>query len=159
MVGARIPRPLGRLRISLMSSISLLGSRSKVLGAPCRLSPPPLPPPPGLQGSSAFLSLRAVSNHPERPFRCSRVSLHGRLQASSNLENWPPPLCVTRPNRVHRSYGSQVRLPGLRLGDYSFQRQVGYMLDTQLACCLRFKTRGKPGFAWRTRWAQMNGNR
>jgi hypothetical protein len=27
-------------------------------------------------------------------------------------------------------YGSQVRLPGLRLGDCSFHRQFGYMMDT-----------------------------
>ena len=46
---------------------------------------------------------------------------------------------VTRPNRVHFCYGSLIRLPRLRFGDYSFQRQVGYMSDIQLSCWSPFR--------------------
>jgi hypothetical protein len=92
------------------------------------------PRPPGLSGSSAFLSLRAVSSHPGEPVGCVQVSLHRQWQASPSLEDWPLPYSVTRPNRVHFHYGSQVRRTGLRLGDCSFQRRFGYMLDTYLTC-------------------------
>ena len=80
-------------------------------------------------GSSAFLSLRAVSSHPGEPVGCVQGSLHRQWQASPSLEDWPLPYSVTRPNRVHFHYGSQVRL-----GDCSFQRRFGYMLDTYLTC-------------------------
>ena len=92
------------------------------------------PLPPGLPGYSTSLSLRAVSSHPGRPTSCTQVSLRWRLQASSNPEDWPPPLCVTRPNRVQLRYGSQVRRTGLHLGDCSFRCRIGYMLDTYLTC-------------------------
>ena len=39
-------------------------------------------------------------------------------------------LRVTRPNRVHLRYGSQVRAARLQLGDYSFHCSLCYMLDT-----------------------------
>ena len=92
------------------------------------------PRPPDLPGYSTSLSLRAVSSRPGEPVGCIQVPLHRRWQASSNPEDWPLPLCVTRPNRVHLRYGSQVRRTGLRLGDCSFQRRFGYMLDTFLTC-------------------------
>ena len=93
-----------------------------------------LPPAPNLPGSSTSLSLRAVSSHPGEPVGCIQVPLRRRWQASSYPEDWPLPLCVTRPNRVHLRCGSQVRRAGLRLGDCSFRRRLGYMLDTYLTC-------------------------
>ena len=47
------------------------------------------------------LSTPAVPFHPEEPGRCECSLLRGRYQASPNLEGWPLPFCVTRPNRVH----------------------------------------------------------
>ena len=110
----------------------LLGLSSLLWGRPTPDAS--LTPAPGLSGSSAFLSLRAVSSHPGEPVGCVQVSLHRQWQASPSLEDWPLPYSVTRPNRVHFHYGSQVRRTGLRLGDYSFQRRIGYMLDTYLTC-------------------------
>jgi len=91
-------------------------------------------PAPDLPGCSTSLSLRAVSSHPGEPVGCVQVSLHQQWQASTNPEGWPLPHSVTRPNRVHLRYGSQVRRIGLRLGDCSFRRRLGYMLDTYLTC-------------------------
>ena len=42
-----------------------------------------------------------------------------RYQASSSLADWPPPLSVTRPNRVRLRYGSQVCFPGFHQTDCS----------------------------------------
>jgi hypothetical protein len=114
------------------------------LGPSLLLWGPPTPvraflPKTGLSGSSASLSLRAVSSHPGESASCLQVSLHRRLQTSPSLAGWSPPHSVTRPNRVHFRYGSQVRLSGLRLGDCSFRRRVGYMLDTFLSCCSFFQ--------------------
>ena len=69
---------------------------------------------PGLPGSSTDLSARAVPSHPGRPDGCIRSLLGRRWQASTSSAGWPPPLCVTRPNRVHLRYGSRVRSAGLR---------------------------------------------
>ena len=79
--------------------------------------PPPLgssrlaPAPPGLPGSSADLSSRAVSNHPGRPDGCSHPLLHRRWQASPLSGGLATFIFVTRPNRVRLRYGSRLR-PG-----------------------------------------------
>ncbi len=103
-----------------------------------------------ISGSFASLFPRAVSSHPGEPVGCIQVPLDRRLQASPNPDDWPLPLCVTRPKRVQFCYGSRVRRTGLRLGDCSFRRRIGYMLDTYLTCWLRFKSIEKPGLVWRT---------
>jgi hypothetical protein len=69
---------------------------------------------PGLPGSSADLSARAVPNHPGRPGDRFGSLTDRRWQASPSLAGWPPPLSVTRPKRVHLRYGSRVRSAGLR---------------------------------------------
>jgi len=74
---------------------------------------------PGLPGSSADLSTRAVPYHPGKPSDCSHPLLHRRLQASSNREDWPLPQSVTRPKRVRLRYGSRVRRTRLRGCNYS----------------------------------------
>lgn len=138
--------------------VSIVARLQSIPFAPGGLSPslllwdrptpaPALLPNAGLSGSSTSLSLRAASNHPEESAGCSQVSLHRRLQTSSNLEDWSLLHSVTRPNRVHLSCGSQVRLSGLRLGDYSFRRRIGYMMDTYFSCCSLFRPVEKPGFA------------
>ena len=77
--------------------------------------PPPLgssclfPAPPGLPGSSADLSPRAVSNHPGRPDECSHPLLPRRSQASPPSGGLAAFALVTRPNRVRLRYGSRVR--------------------------------------------------
>ena len=72
--------------------------------------------PPGLPGSSTNLSLRAVPNHPGKPgdvmlplYSLTGGRLH-HLRQAGRL-----PTHVTRPNRVHFRYGSQVRFARLRL--------------------------------------------
>ena len=87
--------------------------------------------PPGLPGSSADLSPRAVPYHPGEPGDCVYPFLHHRWQASSALGAWPLSFFLTRPNRVRLRYGSRVRLPGLRQRDYSRPRLVGYLLNGQ----------------------------
>ncbi len=63
---------------------------------------------PGLPGSSTDLSARAVPSHPGRPDGCTRSLLPHRRLASPFPAGWPPPSCVTRPNRVRFRYGSRV---------------------------------------------------
>ena len=67
------------------------------------------PVPPGLPGSSADLSPRAVSNHPGRSDGCSHPLLHRRCQASPLSGGLATFVFVTRPNRVRSRYGSRVR--------------------------------------------------
>ena len=69
---------------------------------------------PGLPGSWADLSARAVPYHPGRPDGCSCSLLLHRRRASSNSAAWPTFICVTRPKRVRLRYGSRVRSAGLR---------------------------------------------
>ena len=75
----------------------------------------PFPVLPGLPGSLTNLSLRAVPNHPGKPCRCNSrffpagIGLHHLRQAGRISTH------VTRPNRVHFRYGSQVRIARLRL--------------------------------------------
>ena len=73
---------------------------------------------PGLSGSSADLSARAVPFHPGRPGRCLCSLLPCRRRASPHSEGWPHSIGVTRPNRVRLRYGSCVRRTGLRRRDY-----------------------------------------
>ena len=86
--------------------------------------------PPGLPVSSTNLSLRAVPNYPGKPgdvmlplYSLTGGRLHPLWQAGRLS------LCVTRPNRVHLHYGSQVRLTRLRQADYSAPRSLSYMLN------------------------------
>jgi hypothetical protein len=71
--------------------------------------------PPGLPGSSTNLSLRAVPNHPGKPSDVLLPLLHHWWQASPSSAGWPSFIRVTRPNRVHSRYSSQVRFARLRL--------------------------------------------
>jgi hypothetical protein len=106
---------------------------------PARLRVMSFPTPPegcpptgtGLPGSSTDLSLRAVPFHPGEPSRCSHPLLPGWCQASASLADWPLSLCVTRPNRVHLRYGSQVHLARLRQLDHSSPRLLGYLANGQ----------------------------
>ena len=88
--------------------------------------------PPGLPGSSTDLSPCAVPNHPGEPDGCSPPLLPRRCQASAGRADWPLPLYLTRPNRVHLRYGSRVRLARLRPTDCSASRSLGYLLNGQL---------------------------
>jgi hypothetical protein len=67
---------------------------------------------PGLPGSSADLSTRAVPYHPDEPGGINGSLLPHRLRASPTLEGWPARKSVTRPNRVRLRYGSRVRSAG-----------------------------------------------
>jgi len=69
---------------------------------------------PGLPGSSANLSARAVPYHPGEPDSCIRPLLHCRHWASPILNGWPLSLSLTRPKRIRLRYGSRLRLPRLR---------------------------------------------
>jgi hypothetical protein len=86
----------------------------------------PFPALPGLPGSSTDLFLRAVPNHPGRSGECLLIAsppmsgfiIFGRLATS---------ISVTRPNRVHLRYGSQVCFPGFHQTDYSASLRFRYM--------------------------------
>jgi hypothetical protein len=86
----------------------------------------PFPALPGLPGSSTDLSLRAVPNHPGRSGECLLIAsppisgfiILGRLATS---------ISVTRPNRVHLRYGSQVCFPGFHQPDCSDSLRFRYM--------------------------------
>ena len=69
---------------------------------------------PGLPGSSANLSARAVPYHPGEPDSCIRPLLHCRHWASPILNGWPLSLSLTRPRRIRLRYGSRLRLTRLR---------------------------------------------
>jgi hypothetical protein len=86
----------------------------------------PFPALPGLPGSSTDLSLRAVPNHPGRSGECLLIAsppvtgfiILGRLATS---------VSVTRPNRVHLRYGSQVRVPGFHQKGCPLSLRFRYM--------------------------------
>ena len=88
----------------------------------------PFPALPGLPGSSTDLSLRAVPNHPGRSGECLLIAsppvtgfiILGRLATS---------ISVTRPNRVHLRYGSQVCFPGFHQPDCSDSLRFRYMYE------------------------------
>jgi hypothetical protein len=88
----------------------------------------PSPALPGLPGSSTVLSLRAVPNHPGRSDECLLIAsppvtgfiISGRLATS---------ISVTRPNRIHLRYGSQVCFPGFHQPDYSDSLRFRYMYE------------------------------
>ena len=107
------------------------GAASRVMHSPRALAALPATPP-GLPGSSTDLSPCAVPNHPGEPDGCSLPLLPRRCQASSRMADWPLPLYITRPNRVHLRYGSRVRLARLRQTDCSAPRSLGYLLNGQL---------------------------
>src|SRR5437762_2871178 len=84
-------------------------------------------------GSPRFLtdlSLRAVPL-PGKLHECFCLLLPHEFQASSSLADWPLSLCVTRPNRVHLRYGSQVHLTRLRQKSHPFLRSLGSLLNRQ----------------------------
>jgi hypothetical protein len=93
------------------------------LGSGC-----PFPALPGLPGSSADRFLRAVPNHPGRSGECVLIAsppvtgfiIFGRLATS---------ISVTRPNRVHLRYGSQVCIPGFHQPDCSDSLRFRYMYE------------------------------
>ena len=87
----------------------------------------------GLPGSSADLFARAVPLHPGRPARCLRSLFPLPWQASPLSGGLATSMCVTRPIRVRVSYGSCVRLPGLRRLTHTRRRPVGYLLNEQFA--------------------------
>ena len=118
--------PVMDLWVKRLHFVSWVARSQQVPFAPGGLGPslllwdPPtpdgaLPPAPGRPGSSASLSLRAVSSHPGEPVGCIQAPLDRRWQASASPTDWPPPNCVTRLNQVHLRYGSQVRRARLRL--------------------------------------------
>src|SRR5450631_3039829 len=108
-------------------------------------------PPPGQDRPLVMYSLGPLGSFPSPPCRVSQVPrliypcalspttpegpasacslLPRRYQASSSLADWPPPLCVTRPNRVHLRYGSQVCFPGFRQADYAASLRFRYMFE------------------------------
>jgi hypothetical protein len=104
------------------------GAASRVMHSPRALAALPATPP-GLPGSSTDLSPCAVPNHPGEPDGCSLPLLPRRCQASSRMADWPLPLYITRPNRVHLCYGSWVRLARLRQTDCSVPRSLGPSAD------------------------------
>ena len=85
----------------------------------------PVPP-----DSSTDLFLRAVPIHPGRSDECLLIAsppitgfiILGRLATSNS---------VTRPNRVHLRYGSQVRFPGFRQADYAAPLRFSHSCDRQ----------------------------
>jgi hypothetical protein len=125
------------------------GAASRVMHSPRALAALPATPP-GLPGSSTDLSPCAVPNHPGEPDGCSLPLLHRRYQASSRMADWPLPVYITRPNRVHLCYGSRVRLARLRQADCSAPRSLGYLLNGQLTGQAPFSLQDQPGLSWRS---------
>ena len=110
---------------------------------------PPIP----LRAGSTDLSPCAVPNHPGEPGGCSLPLLPRRCQASSSRKagaDWPLPLYITGPNRVHLRYGSRVRLARLRPTDCSASRSLGYLLNEQLTGQAPFSLQDQPGLSWRS---------
>src|SRR5712692_1889979 len=83
---------------------------------PCRVSQVP----------RLFYSCALSPTTPEGPAGACSLLPH-RYQASSSLADWPPSLCVTRPNRVRLRYGSQVCFPGFHQTDCSTSLRFSYM--------------------------------
>ena len=115
-----LPRYYGPLRLparavpSVMYSLGPFGSGCP--SPPCRVSQVP-----------RLICPCALSpTTPEGPASACSL-LPRRLQASSSSADWPPPFGVTRPNRVHLRYGSQVCFPGFRQKDYSLPLRFRYM--------------------------------
>jgi len=123
-------------------------------------------PVPGLPGSSADLSARALLNHPGRPSRCSCSFLPRWFQTSPSPEGWPPPSKCNEaesgslalglapslskeylslsPLRVHQRDRptSRFRLPSTG--------GRNYMLNEQLTCMTPYSHIDQPGLSWRT---------
>jgi hypothetical protein len=135
------------------------GAASRVMHSPRALAALPATPP-GLPGSSTDLSPCAVPNHPGEPDGCSLPLLHRRYQASSRMADWPLPVYITRPNRVHLCYGSRVRLARLRQADCSAPRSLGYLLNGQLTGQAPFSLQDQPGLSWRSiHWFYVGATR
>ena len=122
---------------------------SRVMHSPRALAALPATPP-GLPGSSTDLSPCALPNHPGEPDGCSLPLLPRRCQASSRMADWPLPVYITRPNRVHLCYGSRVRLARLRQTDCSAPRSLGYLLNGQLTGQAPCSLQDQPGLSWRS---------
>jgi len=113
-------RSYGPLRLparavpSVIDSLGPWGARTA--SPPCRVS----------QDPRLIYSCALSPTTPEGPASACSL-LPRRCQASSSLADWPPPLSVTRPNRVRLRYGSQVCLPGFHQTDCSASLQFSYM--------------------------------
>jgi hypothetical protein len=131
------------------------GAASRVMHSPRALAALPATPPglPSRKAGSTDLSPCAVPNHPGEPDGCSLPLRPRRCQASSSRKagaDWPLPLYITRPNRVHLCYGSRVRLARLRQTDCSVPCSLGYLLNGQLTGQAPFSLQDQPGLSWRS---------
>ena len=106
---------------------------------PCRVSQVPRPICP--YAPSPLTPESPAGAHPLLP---------GGYQASSNPADWPLSIGVTRPNRVHLRYGSQVRRARLRQPDCSGPRSLGYLLNGQLTDQTPCSLIDRPDLSWRT---------
>ena len=79
-----LPHYYGPLRLPAAAAM-------QVMVSPQALSAALADPAPGLPGSSANLSTRALPSRPGRPDGCLCSFLPRRWQASPSLEGWPPP--------------------------------------------------------------------
>ena len=117
--------------------------------------PAAFPALPGLPGSSTDLSLRAVPNHPGRSGECLLIA-SPPITGFIILGRLAPSTSVTRPNRVHLRYGSQVRFPGFRQTDYSCPAPVQLHVRTSnLHGELLSVHKIKPGLAWYSQDAKI----
>jgi hypothetical protein len=163
--GYGAPHPGARGTSTLLNNVLLsthyrpvrlpYGAASRVMHSPRAWAALPATPP-GLPGSSTDLSPCAVPNHPGEPDGCSLPLLPRRCQASSSRKagaDWPLPLYITRPYRVHLCYGSRVRLARLRHADCSVPRSLGPSADGlngQLTGQAPFSLQDQPGLSWRS---------
>ena len=132
-------------------------SQEQVMDSLSLLAEPGSPTLLGLPGSLAGLFARAVPLHPGRPTRCICSLLALPWQASPLSGGLATSIDIARPNRVRVSYGSHVRLPGLRRLTHTRRRPVGYLLNEQFARQPPFRLQGQPGFSWRTRMLKTVG--
>ena len=109
--GYGAPHPGARGTLTLLNNVLLSthyeprptpgGAALEVIYSPQRLGSSRLAPaPPGLPGSSADLSPRAVSSHPGRSDECSYPLLPHRCQASPLSGGLATFHCITGPKRV-----------------------------------------------------------
>jgi len=122
---------------------------------------------PGLPGSSTDLSTRALPNHPGRPGGCLCSLLPRRWQASSPLEDWPPPFLCNEAESGLLSLGLtsspskevfSLSPPRIILRDRPTSRvwlpcteDRNYMLNEQLTCLTLLSQIDQPGLSWFTR--------
>ena len=129
-------------------------------------------PMPGLPGSSADLSARALLNHPGRPSRYLLSFLPRWWQASPSLEGWPPPskrneaesgsLALGLMPSLSREVLSRSPLslwPRNRPTSRFWLPSAGgrnYTLNKQLTCMTPYSHIDQPGLSWRTRDRREN---